>query len=167
MKDAAAVELGRKGGKASAKRLTNNERREKARKAAEVKWARRNMEPGLYDLTSAGVHRTAIGLTRREREVAEYAAEGRSNKYIAQRLRIGVNTVKKHISQALEKLGAGNRTELSFRLKDRRGDSGKRGLKSDFIGGVLLEAAKEAYEMAEYLVTRSQPISESQRNGPD
>ncbi len=37
-KDKAAVELGRKGGRARAKNLTTEERREIARKAAKVRW---------------------------------------------------------------------------------------------------------------------------------
>lgn len=40
-KNAAAVELGRKGGKASAERLTHEQRREKARKAAQARWTKR------------------------------------------------------------------------------------------------------------------------------
>jgi hypothetical protein len=40
-KNAAAVELGRKGGKASAERLTDEQRREKARKAAQARWSKR------------------------------------------------------------------------------------------------------------------------------
>jgi hypothetical protein len=40
-KNPAAVELGRKGGKESAKRLTANQRAEKARKAALARWAKK------------------------------------------------------------------------------------------------------------------------------
>jgi hypothetical protein len=40
-KDPAAVELGRKGGKASAERLTDEQRKEKARKAARARWTKR------------------------------------------------------------------------------------------------------------------------------
>ena len=36
-----AVELGRKGGKTSAERLTNEQRKEKARKAAQARWTKR------------------------------------------------------------------------------------------------------------------------------
>ena len=39
-KNPAAVALGRKGGKATAKRLTAEERTESARKAAEARWAK-------------------------------------------------------------------------------------------------------------------------------
>jgi hypothetical protein len=40
-KNRAAVELGRKGGKASAERLTQEQRKEKARNAAKARWAKR------------------------------------------------------------------------------------------------------------------------------
>jgi hypothetical protein len=40
-KDPHAVALGRKGGRARASRLTANERRKIARKAAKARWARR------------------------------------------------------------------------------------------------------------------------------
>jgi hypothetical protein len=40
-KNPAAVALGRKGGKASAEKLTDEERREKARKAAEARWTKK------------------------------------------------------------------------------------------------------------------------------
>jgi hypothetical protein len=40
-KNSAAVELGRKGGKASAERLTAEQRKEKARKAAQARWTKR------------------------------------------------------------------------------------------------------------------------------
>jgi hypothetical protein len=39
-KDPYAVQFARKGGKASAKKLTPEQRREKARKAAKVRWAK-------------------------------------------------------------------------------------------------------------------------------
>jgi len=39
-KNPAAVELGRKGGKASAKNRTAEERKENARKAAKVRWSK-------------------------------------------------------------------------------------------------------------------------------
>jgi hypothetical protein len=40
-KNPAAVELGRRGGKTSAKKLTEEERKEKARKAAQARWTKR------------------------------------------------------------------------------------------------------------------------------
>lgn len=43
--DPAAVALGRKGGKASAAKLTRKERSEKARKAAEARWNKEKKRP--------------------------------------------------------------------------------------------------------------------------
>lgn len=43
-KNAAAVELGRKGGKASAERLTDQQRKQKARKAAQARWNKRRQK---------------------------------------------------------------------------------------------------------------------------
>jgi hypothetical protein len=40
-KDPAAVHLGRKGGRASAQKLTEEQRKEKARKAAQARWSKR------------------------------------------------------------------------------------------------------------------------------
>jgi hypothetical protein len=43
-KNAAAVELGRKGGKATARKLTPQQRKESARRAAQARWARAKKE---------------------------------------------------------------------------------------------------------------------------
>jgi DNA-binding CsgD family transcriptional regulator len=115
-------------------------------------------------MTSTASHRQpSRRLTKREREVAECVAEGRSNESIAHQLEISANTVKKHISQALAKLGASNRTELAFLLTNDRSDRAKPTprLNNDFIGGAILEAAKEAYETAQYLLKRGRPTSET------
>lgn len=158
-KDAAAVKLGRKGGKASAGKLTAEQRKEKARKAAQAKWAKRKAPTTVNWLKPSTARRQARRLTKRECEVTEYAAQGRSNQYIADKLLISVNTVKKHISHALEKLGASNRTELAFLLTNGRSDREKRTsrLDNDLIGGAILEAAKEAYETAQYLLKQGRP----------
>ncbi len=52
-------------------------------------------------------------LTTREREVAKQAAFGLTNKEIAQRLNISVNTVKQSIRTAMDKTGALQRKDLS------------------------------------------------------
>ncbi|MFZ0774435.1 MAG: hypothetical protein WCA49_20435 [Candidatus Sulfotelmatobacter sp.] len=46
-KNAAAVELGRKGGKATAQKLTLEERIESARHAAQARWAKKKTEARL------------------------------------------------------------------------------------------------------------------------
>jgi DNA-binding NarL/FixJ family response regulator len=50
-------------------------------------------------------------LSPRELELLELVAEGLSNKAIGQQLSVSVNTVKYHMKNILQKLGAQNRTE--------------------------------------------------------
>ena len=169
-KNAAAVALGRKGGKASARKLTDEQRREKARKAAQAKWTKDKRRPAARWLMRTQSRNEKAGkLTNRERETAEYAARGRSNTEIAQVLRIGVNTVKKHLGSAFEKLGVTNRTELAVLLVKDRNNVRNRApqLNAQIVGSVMLDAAKEAYEMAQYLARRGQPSSKAERRKPN
>jgi len=55
-------------------------------------------------------------LTKREREVAELAAAGRTNKEIAETLYVSVRTVENHLQRVYDKLGAGGRRELASAL---------------------------------------------------
>ena len=55
-------------------------------------------------------------LTKTEQRVAELAAEGLSNKQIAQALFVTVNTVEAHLSKAYAKLGVRSRSQLPGRL---------------------------------------------------
>ena len=55
-------------------------------------------------------------LTASERRVAVLAAEGRSNREIAQELFITVATVETHLRRAYRKLGVEGRTELPAAL---------------------------------------------------
>jgi DNA-binding NarL/FixJ family response regulator len=55
----------------------------------------------------------AASLSEREREVARLAASGASNPEIARALFVSRKTVERHMSSALAKLGARNRTELA------------------------------------------------------
>jgi LuxR family maltose regulon positive regulatory protein len=57
-------------------------------------------------------------LTGRELEVLAMLAAGRSNQDIARSLFISLDTVKKHVSHLLAKLGAANRTEAVARGRD-------------------------------------------------
>ncbi|MDQ1249947.1 MAG: hypothetical protein QG597_4324 [Actinomycetota bacterium] len=52
-----------------------------------------------------------VDLSKREQQVLELVAEGRSNRDIAGELHISDHTVKNHVRRILEKLGAGSRTE--------------------------------------------------------
>jgi DNA-binding CsgD family transcriptional regulator len=55
----------------------------------------------------------AAALTRREREVAELAARGRSNREIADALHVSRRTVDSHLDHAYTKLGITTRRELA------------------------------------------------------
>ena len=56
-------------------------------------------------------------LTDREVEVLRLLAAGRSNQRIAHELVVALDTVKKHVTQVLGKLGAANRTEAAARAR--------------------------------------------------
>ena len=73
----------------------------------------------------------ALGLTRREREIAHLVAEGLTNREIAERLYLSVRTVESHVYQARAKVGARSRNELGRLVgraaEDRRdGTHGRR-----------------------------------------
>ncbi len=53
----------------------------------------------------------ASALTDREAEVLSYLADGWSNEEIADRLGIGIRTVRFHLDRIYRKLGVGRRTE--------------------------------------------------------
>jgi LuxR family transcriptional regulator, maltose regulon positive regulatory protein len=57
-------------------------------------------------------------VTSRELQVLEMLAEGRSNQAIARQLVVTLDTVKKHVSHLLAKLGAANRTEAVARARE-------------------------------------------------
>ena len=59
-------------------------------------------------------------LTGTELQVADLAAQGRSNKEIAAELFMGVSTVEAHLSHVYRKLGIRSRTELGARLAMQR-----------------------------------------------
>jgi LuxR family maltose regulon positive regulatory protein len=56
-------------------------------------------------------------LTDRELEVLRLLAAGRSNQRIAHELVVALDTVKKHVTHVLGKLGAANRTEAAARAR--------------------------------------------------
>lgn len=55
-------------------------------------------------------------LTVRERDAAELAARGLSNREIAARLHITIDTVKKHLTRAMAKTRCDSRTQLAMRF---------------------------------------------------
>jgi DNA-binding NarL/FixJ family response regulator len=61
----------------------------------------------------------SMALSERELQVVEYAARGKTNKTIAQELRLSEHTVKNYLFRAFEKLGVSSRVELLFYLTTR------------------------------------------------
>ena len=56
------------------------------------------------------------GLTRREREVLEWVAAGKTNRDIADIVGARPRTVEKHLERIYEKLGVEGRTAAAMRL---------------------------------------------------
>ena len=54
-----------------------------------------------------------VRLSKREREALAHLAQGLSNREIADRLGISVNTVNKHVQQIFTKLNVRNRTQAA------------------------------------------------------
>jgi DNA-binding CsgD family transcriptional regulator len=63
-----------------------------------------------------GARAHAVGLTDRERTIASLAAQGLSNKEIAERLAVGVRTVEFHLQSVYSKLGIKSRWQLPHDL---------------------------------------------------
>jgi LuxR family maltose regulon positive regulatory protein len=68
-------------------------------------------------LGSAAPPGLAEPLTERELEVLQLLAAGKSNQRIAHDLVVALDTVKKHVTHVLGKLGAANRTEAAARAR--------------------------------------------------
>ncbi|GAA2602721.1 response regulator transcription factor [Actinomadura fulvescens] len=66
------------------------------------------------------------GLTAREEEVLRLVGEGLSNGEIAERLHVGVTTVKTHVASLMRKTGCPNRIRLAV-LVSTAGGSGRSG----------------------------------------
>lgn len=62
----------------------------------------------------------SLGITEREHEVLRQLAAGRSNKEIARRLNLSLNTVKTHVARLYAKLQAARRTEAVLRARELR-----------------------------------------------
>jgi two-component system nitrate/nitrite response regulator NarL len=60
------------------------------------------------------VARKSFGLTPRELEITANVVEGYSNKEVAQKLGISEDTIKHHLSNIFDKVGASNRLELAL-----------------------------------------------------
>ena len=59
---------------------------------------------------------TLDALTRREREVLEWVAAGKTNRDIAQIIGASPRTIEKHLERVYEKLGVEGRTAAAMRL---------------------------------------------------
>jgi LuxR family maltose regulon positive regulatory protein len=68
---------------------------------------------------SSHVSAPVISLTRREQEVLRLLAKGTSNQDIAQALVISLETVKKHVSNLLDKLAVSSRTQAVAQARAR------------------------------------------------
>jgi len=104
-----------------------------------------------------GVDNDKVGLlSKREAQVAERAAQGFSNKQVADQLRLSEHTVKNYLSHVFEKLGVSNRVELLFLLlKEGHGLNGAVGLNASGLGNspeVYVRAAEEGYAAAQLIV---------------
>ncbi|WP_433200860.1 helix-turn-helix transcriptional regulator [Nocardia sp. CA-107356] len=89
------------------------------RDIAVLRTLRRHLAPLAIDqLTRDRAHRATRAnwqLTPREWDVADLAAQGMTNRQIADRLFIGVDTVKKHLTRVLAETACTTRTQLALR----------------------------------------------------
>jgi DNA-binding NarL/FixJ family response regulator len=66
-----------------------------------------------------------LGVTRRELDVLQLLADGRSTREIAERLYLSPKTVERHIANLAGKAGVAGRAQLvAFAAKHALGDSG-------------------------------------------
>lgn len=66
---------------------------------------------------------SAVTMTKREREILVFIAEGMSNKEIAARLNVAVYTVKSHIHNIMEKLALHSRLQIAKYTRDEENSS--------------------------------------------
>jgi predicted ATPase/DNA-binding CsgD family transcriptional regulator len=69
-------------------------------------------EPSLTDKEKFG------GLTAREREVAVWIAQGKSNREIADSMTVGIKTIETYVTRILKKLGFDSRVQIAIWAKD-------------------------------------------------
>jgi DNA-binding CsgD family transcriptional regulator len=70
------------------------------------------------ELDRIGLRRAPQDLTATERQVAELAARGMTNREVAAALFISLKTVEANLARAYGKLGINSRAELRARAKD-------------------------------------------------
>jgi DNA-binding CsgD family transcriptional regulator len=125
-------------------------------------WASRNHSQFLLEALRStpsceGITGAKIDLlSHRELQVAEHAAQGQSNKQIANQLELSEHTVKNYLFRVFEKLGVSNRCELLFLLFKECSGQGRGGASfgadiSQSIG-TYLKAADEGVVAAQFVV---------------
>jgi len=77
---------------------------------------RRRSDPEPFDFNRQA--QESLGLSERELEVLALIASGQTNKEIARRLEVSPNTVKTHVGNLFEKLGALRRTEAVLKARE-------------------------------------------------
>ncbi len=102
-----------------------------------------------------GIDDEKVGiLSKRELEVAECAAQGQSNKQIADQLHLSEHTVKNYLFRIFDKLGVSNRFELLFLLYNARDNlSRKESVKPARVDNHLqscLKAAELGFAAAQF-----------------
>jgi len=96
-------------------------------------------------------------LSKRERQVAEQAAQGHSNKEIADKLRLSEYTIKNYLYRIFEKLAISSRFELLFLLFNERRNPVGQAAEFEVAGlnhpiETYLKAAEDGFVAAQYLV---------------
>ena len=82
--------------------------------------AKRNDEVGRTAAKLSSRTGAQISLSEREVEVLSLAADGLTNRQIAERLYLSPHTVARHLANARAKLGASNRAEAAVQLERTR-----------------------------------------------
>ena len=75
---------------------------------------------GMRKLEAELRSRRGFGLTPRELDIVQMVVRGFTNKEIAEKLAIGENTVKSHLTHIFNKVGASSRVELALFAKHHR-----------------------------------------------
>jgi LuxR family maltose regulon positive regulatory protein len=87
-------------------------------RAVEADTPRPGPHPRLRPAAVPGTLALVEALSDRELEVLRLLAAGKQNREIAEELVVALNTVKKHVTHVLDKLGASNRTEATARARE-------------------------------------------------
>jgi DNA-binding NarL/FixJ family response regulator len=69
----------------------------------------------------AAVSGETANLSRREEEILDLLCQGYGNKEIAERLSLGIETVRTHLKRIYDKLHVRSRTEAALRYREARG----------------------------------------------